>query len=97
MRNEDSAETLALTATIVQLQSDMQSMDGGSAEYAKAMNHLKELKKMQNDQPKSFWSRIDPNTMVIAGANLAGLLLVVGYERVHVIGGKAIGLAGKLR
>lgn len=97
MPSENSAEHDALVATIIQLENDMMSMDGGSPEYAKSMSHLKDLRKMLSDEPKSFWSRIDPNTLIIGGVNLAGIFLIIMHERAHVITTKAIGFAGKLR
>lgn len=36
-------------------------------------------------------SRISPDTMAIIGGNLLGILLILEYERVHVISSKALG------
>lgn len=36
--------------------------------------------------------RVSPDTIALIGANLVGLLLVMNYERMHVIASKAFGL-----
>lgn len=35
-------------------------------------------------------TRVDPNTWVIAGANIIGVLVIVGYERTHIVTSKAL-------
>lgn len=83
----------ALESTIAKLESDMLGVDGDSDEYATMLNRLERLHKLkEKHSPK----RVDPNTWLIVGGNLAGIIIVVGYERAHVIGSKAINMAGKL-
>ncbi len=94
MRKDISAEAKSLNATIAQAEADLQTFDTGSEQYAKALAHVERLYKLRaSNAPK----QIDPNTWLIVGGNLLGILIVVGYERAHVLGGKAIGFAGKLR
>lgn len=40
---------------------------------------------------------IDRNTLVLAGANLLGIVLIVGHERANVVTSKAIGFIKTLR
>jgi hypothetical protein len=41
--------------------------------------------------------RVSPETWALIGANLAGIVVIIGYERVNVIASKALGFVSKLR
>lgn len=41
--------------------------------------------------------RISNDTLAIIGANLAGIAIILGYERINIITSKAFGLVSKLR
>ena len=49
------------------------------------------LAKARNDMDEKI-HRVKPDTWVFAGTNLFGLALVLNYEKLSVISGKAIGL-----
>lgn len=83
-----------LDATITELMNDMKSMDGDSEEYATCMNRLERLYKLKE---KNAPRRINPDTWLIVGGNLAGILIIVVYEHGHVIASKAMSQVGKLR
>lgn len=72
----------------------MSQHEPDSPEYAKINKQLKGLnaQKVATRRPE-----IDPNTYVTIGANLAGILLIVGHERAHVITSRAIGFVRTLR
>jgi hypothetical protein len=40
---------------------------------------------------------VSKETLAVIGANLAGIVLILGYERVNVIASKALGFVSKLR
>lgn len=40
---------------------------------------------------------VDKNTLILAGANLLGIVAIVGHERAHVVTSKAIGFLKTLR
>lgn len=90
----DSAET-QLDRTIAQLELDIQmTPDQDAKESAKKIKNLERLYALKSkNAPKG----LDPNTLLLVGGNLAGILIIVGYEHGHVIVSKAIGFAGKLR
>lgn len=94
MFEKPSAEAVALEAVILALESDMQTRDGDSEEYATMLNRLERLHKLkEKTSPKG----INPDTLILVGGNLLGILIIVSYEHAHVIASKAIGFAGKLR
>jgi hypothetical protein len=65
-----------------------------SEEYAKIMNHVEKLHKMKESEKPS---RVSADTWALIAANLAGILLVVGYEHGHVITSKAMSSVLKIR
>jgi len=53
-----------------------------------------EEKQEKRDHP---WRKISPETLVLIGANLAGIALIIGHEKLNVITSKALGFVGKSR
>lgn len=65
-----------------------------SDEYAKMSKQLTVLhERLMAEKPKP----IDAGTIATITANLAGILLIVGHERAHVITSKAVGFVRTLR
>ncbi len=62
-------------------------------EYATKVEQLGKLMDIQ----KKKKVRISPDTVAIIIANLAGIVLILGYERAHVITTKALGFIIKGR
>lgn len=62
----------------------MSDLHPGSDEYDKALKHLKALSELQKG------ARINPEVIVGAVTNLAGILLVLNYERLNVISSRAM-------
>jgi hypothetical protein len=64
-----------------------------SDEYARRVDQLSKLCKMQ--ETISPTRRVSADTLAIIGANLLGILVIVGYEHMHTITSKAIGFVVK--
>jgi len=79
---------------ITQALNDVQSLSPETPEYAKAMSNVGTLTKLKEQHSKR---KVDPNVLVTAGANLTGILLILHYERIHVVTSKALGFVMKLR
>lgn len=84
----------ALDTTITELMNDMQTHDGDSEEYATMLNRLERLVKQRE---KLSPRRFSPDTLLIVGGNLLGILIIVAYEHKNVITSKAMSQLGKLR
>lgn len=94
LRRRTDETQIALENTITELQNDMKTRDGDSEEYATMLNRLERLMKLkEKNSPK----QINPDTWLIVGGNLAGILIIVSYEHGRVITSKALSFAGKLR
>lgn len=66
----------------------------GSNEYidlAEALSKLYALKELSSK------SRVSKDTLAIVAGNLAGILMIVGHEKAHVVTSKAIGFVLKAR
>ena len=87
-------EKVTISELITATQTEMFGMTVGTEEYDHALEKLERLYKLKNLN-KDF--RISPDTLLIVGGNLAGLLLVLNFERVGVITSKALGFIIKSR
>lgn len=95
MLSKSSDEAQSLIQTITELESDMRTKDGDSEEYATCLNRLERLYKLQEKHsPKS---RIDLNTLILAGANILGIVIIVAYEHGHPVVSKALSQVGRTR
>lgn len=66
---------------------EMQDVNPGSDEYNTLLDRFERLTILQAARPGS---RVSPDTMAIVGANLIGILVIVGYEQGHVIASRAL-------
>lgn len=89
-RNEDSA----LDRAIDSLFFAMSSLDHTSDEYAKMLGHLTKLYALKEDTSKR---RVSADTMAVVLGNLAGIVLIVGHEKAHVVTSKALNFVMKAR
>lgn len=86
-------EKTGLDKIIDDLQSEMAGASGDSDEYAKMADQLVKLMELKaNIGPK----RISADTKATIIANLAGILIIVGHERTHIVTSKALGFVRKL-
>jgi hypothetical protein len=70
--------------------SKMAALDETSEEFRKLVVILDRLMKMKTEnQPRRL--RVSPDTMATVFGNLVAVLIVVGYERMHVMTSKAYG------
>jgi len=67
--------------------SDLSGHESHSDEYAKVVTQLKELYALKELETPE---RVDPNTLVTAAANIAGILVIINYERANIITSKAL-------
>lgn len=78
-----------LQAVIDQLTLQLAHMDVDDPDYVRCVNHLERLHRIKAEEAQNHRG-IDPNTVVTALANLLGIGIIVGYERVHVVTTKAL-------
>lgn len=62
--------------------------DPDSSDFRNSLMYLERIKALQETEK----SRISPDTLAIVGGNLLGILIMVGYERAHVMTSKGLGM-----
>lgn len=55
--------------------------------YEKLLDAFERLTKLENETKSSG---VDPNTVLVVSSNILAILIIVGYERGHVIASKAL-------
>ena len=94
MTTASSELTPKLDDIIDHVQSTMLTIDADSEEYPKLVDMLSELYKIKADKAGDRFSK---DAMLAVFGNLAGILLIINYERVHVVTSKALGFIIKTR
>jgi hypothetical protein len=79
---------------IVHILKKLEELDPSSKEYADACLNLKVLHEARSYKTKNS---IDMDTLIIAGANILGIVLVLYHEKFDIISSKAFGMIMKVR
>ncbi len=74
---------------------EMHGCRSDTGEYTRLMNNLKTLKEIKATEPKKL--QISPDTIVIATANIVGIVLILLFERTGTITSKALPFIPKAR
>lgn len=82
----------ALEDQIDDLHNQLDKEEVGSEQHNRLMTALERCYKIKKDQT---FDRVDANTKAAIIGNLAGIALILNYERVHVISTKALGFIVK--
>lgn len=73
---------------------ELETTDPNSEQYGTLVERLQKLQKMRaEDRP----DRPSSDTLVLAGANLIGLVLIIRHEQFNVITTKALGFVTRVR
>ena len=73
---------------------ELHGQEIGSEEYGKKLEHVVKLHKMLTEEKSAPVSK---DTLILAGANLLGIVLIVKHEYANVITSKALNLVLKPR
>ena len=85
-----------LDAVILEVTEKLSLAKPGTEEYDVLAEQLAKLYDIQNNARKTK-DKISKDTLLITGANLAGILTIVNYERLNVVTSKAFQLLLKIR
>ena len=67
-----------------------------STEYVKALEQIEKLYKLRAPKPE-LQKPVSLDAVIAVAGNLAGIVLILGYERAHVLTSKALGFVIKSR
>lgn len=87
-------EKTGLEKAIDSVLAKMEDVEPTDPEYVKMVEQLAKLHKLKEDEKPSS---VSPDTIVVAGANILGVLIIVGHERAHVLTSRAKDFMLKLR
>ena len=90
-----SETDLRFEAEINGLLTQMRGKDPGTPEYQAQLKALKKLIKMRDSSKNA--RKISPDTLAIVLGNLAGVLVIVSYEKHNIVTSKALTFVQKLR
>lgn len=93
MLGRNKTET-PLNAAMNELLRELVQTEGDSEQAERIVARLTELNELQKTNSSG---PISKDALVTAGANLAGILLILNHERAHVVTSKALGFVMKLR
>lgn len=94
MSSVEPAPKPTLNDVIDDLLAQMHGQGADTPEYARMVEQLDKIYKLKEVDSKSHVSR---DTWAIIGANLVGIVMIVGHERAHVVTSKAMSFLLKLR
>lgn len=87
-------EDLGLQDAIDNVYNSMKLVRSSSDEY---MVMLDQLTKLYAIKEHSTPKRVSSDTLAVVAGNLAGILLIVGHEKAHVVTSKALSFVLKAR
>lgn len=70
----------------------LDSLDPIDPDYTKTMTHIETLSNLIAAERREL---VSPNTVIMALANIGGILAIVKYEQVNIVTSKAIAFVGK--
>jgi hypothetical protein len=76
-----------LDEPITKALTDMKTYDLDTIEYRAAIEHLEQLMKMKTEERRN---RVSADTIAIIAGNVMVALIIVGYERGHVMTSKTM-------
>jgi predicted RNase H-related nuclease YkuK (DUF458 family) len=89
MFNRKAVETSA-THACDSAYGELKHHSATSEEYATIINKIQALEEIKAHADKS--NRISPDTKALIAANLAGIVMVLGYEKANIITSKAFSM-----
>lgn len=84
-----------LKEVIDAVQDRLLTLSPESDEFAKTVDQLDKLYKIKSNNKDE--DRVSLNTLIPVIGNLAGIVLILGYERAHVVTSKALSFVLKSR
>jgi hypothetical protein len=95
MFKKPPAKETTLDAAIATAHEELVGHDAHSEEYSKIVDQLSKLYEIKAAAERP--DRVSKDTLAIVLGNLAGIIVIVGHERAHVVTSKALSFIGKFK
>lgn len=92
--DKTNVEPSGLDKAISDVLTQMEGYDADSPEFARMVEQLDKLHKMRTYKREPS---VKLDTVLAVAGNLAGIVIILGFERAHVITSKALGFVIKSR
>lgn len=76
------------------LYDELTTLQPSTEEYTDILGKIEKFHNLKNE---SRSERVKPDTIALIAGNLAGIMLIVGHERAHVVTSKALSFVSKLK
>lgn len=70
---------------------ELQAHKPYSVEYVKSLEQIEKLYKLRAPRPE-LQKPVSLDTVLTVAGNLTGIVMILGYERAHVLSSKALGM-----
>jgi len=94
-KKDPPRELQDLDRLIESVYSDLAGFTSDSEEFDKMSDQLKKLLELRTKIAPQ--TRVSPDVLATVGANLLGIIVILGYEHAHVVTSKALQFVMKLR
>lgn len=94
MFESNSVKKTDLDKAIDSVFQEMETVNADSEEYSKMVQQLETLYKIRSSTKDN---RVDVNTVVTVAGNLLGIVMILNYERLHIVTTKALGFVMKTK
>lgn len=94
MFESNSVKKTDLDKAIDSVFQEMETINADSEEYSKMVQQLETLYKIRSSTKDN---RVDVNTVVTVAGNLLGIVMILNYERLHIVTTKALGFVMKTK
>lgn len=75
---------------------ELAGLQADTEDYNKVLDKIERLYKLRAPEQEAS-KPVSMDTIVAGAVNIAGIVLIINHERLHVISTKALGFVGKLR
>ena len=96
MFQKNNADTTEIDALISDAASHLVGLEVDTKEYRKALANYETLVRLRIDMTSTNKSQIKPSEWLVAGTNLAGILLVLNFEKTNALFSKAFGMVRRI-
>ena len=93
-KKNTAVEPTSLETAIEDATKELKGYEANSAQYESIVKQIKELHAML-PPTRELRKPVSPDALIAAGANLAGILLILNFERLGIVTSKALGFVVK--